>query len=105
LKIELIITGSFRNCKKINLENPIIKIQINQMVVNEPEALFYKGTKVLSENYYINKKLLKLENDQFNYNPILDKGILFLKLNNFFICFFAIGLFIGFFLSLYNYFF
>jgi hypothetical protein len=67
-------------------------------VVNEPEALFYKGTKVLTQSIVIDKKLLqKLENDQFNYNPILDKGIA-LKIKTISsYAFVAIGLFIGFF--------
>jgi LPS O-antigen subunit length determinant protein (WzzB/FepE family) len=87
--------------KLINLENPILKsLDMQNQVVNEPEALFYKGTKVLSQSIVIDKKLLqKLENDQFNYNPILDKGIT-LKINTISsYAFVAIGLFIGFILS------
>jgi hypothetical protein len=87
--------------KLINLENPILKSLDSQIqVVNEPEALFYKGYKVLSQNIIIDEKLLqKLENDQFNYNPILDKGTM-LKINTISsYSFFLIGLFIGFFLS------
>ena len=43
--------------KKIQLENPIIKTTNQGQVVNEPEALFYKGTKVISENLnYLNKR-------------------------------------------------
>ena len=69
-------------------------------MINEPDALFYKGVKVLSQSINIDKKLLqKLENDQFNYNLILDKGIALEinKVDSYF--FFLIGLFIGFFLS------
>jgi LPS O-antigen subunit length determinant protein (WzzB/FepE family) len=87
--------------KLINLENPILKSPDRQnQVVNEPEALFYKGTKVLSQSIIIDKKLLqKLENDQFNYNPILATGIS-LKINTISsYAFFSIGLFIGFILS------
>jgi len=88
--------------KLINLDNPILKSADRQsQVINEPEALFYKGTKVLGQSIIIDKKLLqKLENDQFNYNPILEKGIALeinTKPSNFFL---LIGLFIGFFLSL-----
>ena len=65
--------------KKIDLENPIIKTTNQQqllLALNEPEALFYKGTKVLSENLiYLKKRLIKLENDQFNYNIISQKTI------------------------------
>ena len=58
--------------KKIQLENPIIKSTNLQQVIIEPEGLFYKGTKVISENLnYLNKRLIKLENDQFAYNIIL----------------------------------
>jgi LPS O-antigen subunit length determinant protein (WzzB/FepE family) len=86
--------------KKIQLENPIIITSSQQQVVNEPEALFYKGTKVISENLnYLNKKLIKLENDQFNYNYIIDKGII-TPINTMSLYFyFQIGLFVGFFLS------
>ncbi len=60
--------------KKIQLENPIIKNPNQLQVVNEPEALFYKGTKVISENLsYLNKRLIKLENDKFDFNIILQK--------------------------------
>ena len=85
----------------INLENPILKSpSMSSQVVNEPEALFYKGTRVLEKIILIEKKLLqKLENDQFNYSLILDKGIP-LKINTMFKYFyFLIGLFFGFFLS------
>jgi hypothetical protein len=87
--------------KLINLENPILKSTgMQNQAVNEPEALFYKGTKVLTHNIFIDKKLLqKLENDQFNYSLILDKGITF-KTNIMSSYFYSlIGLFVGFFLS------
>jgi LPS O-antigen subunit length determinant protein (WzzB/FepE family) len=93
--------NALETAKLINLENPILKSPGNQnLVVNEPEALFYKGTKVLSQSIIIDKKLLqKLENDQLNYNPILDKGIA-LEINTISsYASFLIGLFIGFFLS------
>ena len=85
--------------KLIDLENPILKSLDQNQVFNEPEALFYKGTKVLSQSIIIDKKLLqKLENDQFSYNLILDKGTA-LKINTMSSYFFLTGLFIGFFLS------
>jgi LPS O-antigen subunit length determinant protein (WzzB/FepE family) len=93
--------NALETAKLINLENPILKSLGNQnQVINEPEALFYKGTKVLSQSIIIDKKLLqKLENDQFNYNLILDKGIA-IKINTTpSYSFFLIGLLIGFFLS------
>jgi hypothetical protein len=87
--------------KKIQLENPIIKTTSQQQVViNEPEALFYKGTKVISENLnYLNKRLIKLENDQFNYNVILQKALTLKSPINLPL-YFALGLILGSFLSL-----
>jgi LPS O-antigen subunit length determinant protein (WzzB/FepE family) len=87
--------------KLINLENPILKSPDRQnQVVNEPEALFYKGTKVLSQSIVAYKKLLsKLENDEFNYNHILDKAIISKSDTKPLYFYFLMGLFIGFFLS------
>ena len=86
--------------KKIQLENPIIKTTSQQQAVNEPEALFYKGTKVISENLnYLNKRLIKLENDQFNYNIILQKALTLKNPINLPL-YFALGLMLGLFLSL-----
>ena len=86
--------------KLINLENPILKSQGQNTVIYEPEASFYKGTKVLSQMIIIDKKLLqKLQNDQFNYELISNIGLP-LKINTINSYFsFLIGLFIGFFLS------
>ena len=96
-----ITDDALETAKLINLDNPILKSADRQsQVINEPEALFYKGTKVLGQSIIIDKKLLqKLENDQFNYNPILEKGIA-LEINTKPSNFLLIGLFIGFFLSL-----
>jgi LPS O-antigen subunit length determinant protein (WzzB/FepE family) len=92
---------AIQTAKLINLEHPILKsLDTQNYVVNEPEALFYKGTKVLSQSIIIDKKLLqKLENDQFNYNLILDKGTALEINTKYSYSFFLIGLFIGFFLS------
>jgi hypothetical protein len=92
---------AFETAKLINLENPILKSPNNQaQVINEPEALFYKGTKVLGQNIIYFKRLLqKLENDQFNYNLILDKSIITPIATMYSYFYFLIYLFIGFFLS------
>jgi LPS O-antigen subunit length determinant protein (WzzB/FepE family) len=91
--------NALETAKLINLENPILKSQYQNQVINEPDALFYIGTKALSQRIIIDKKLLQtLENDQFSYNVILDKGIA-LKINTESSYFSLIGLFIGFFLS------
>jgi|688.fasta_scaffold82374_2 LPS O-antigen subunit length determinant protein (WzzB/FepE family) len=93
---------ALETAKSINLENPIIKSPISQaQVVNEPNDLFYKGSKVLSQNIIYFKKLAqRLENDQFNYNPILDKASLPVLQNISVNLFFVFGLFLGFLLSL-----
>jgi LPS O-antigen subunit length determinant protein (WzzB/FepE family) len=85
----------------INLENPILKsLDKQNQVINEPEAIFYKGTKVLSQSIISYKKLLqKLENDQFNYTLISDKAISF-KINRMFLYYILGGLVTGFFMSL-----
>jgi hypothetical protein len=60
--------------KIIQLENPIIKSTTNfNLVINEPDPFYYKGTKVLSQQIvYLKKTLLKLEKDQFNHDFILE---------------------------------
>ena len=87
--------------KKIQLENPIINNTSQSQVVFEPEALFYKGTKVLGENIIsLNKKLIKLENDQFVFNIISQKPITFPNNPKNLPLYFALGLMLGLFLSL-----
>ena len=44
-------------------------------VVNEPEPLFYKGTRVLNQKIIHFRNLLEtLDESALNYNPILDKA-------------------------------
>ena len=44
-------------------------------VVNEPDALFYKGTKVLTQQItYLNKLLNETKNLTLDYNPILEQA-------------------------------
>jgi LPS O-antigen subunit length determinant protein (WzzB/FepE family) len=88
--------------KLINLENPLFqKFQtLDMQAIQQTDALMYRGIRVLSRDIDNNIKLLKkIENEQFNYNAVLDKGIMF-KINTKPMYFyFSIGLFIGFFLS------
>jgi hypothetical protein len=45
-------------------------------VINEPEALFYKGTKVLSQQLlFLNNLLDETQNLKLDYNPILEKTL------------------------------
>jgi LPS O-antigen subunit length determinant protein (WzzB/FepE family) len=96
------LENALENAILINLENPILRSmnQTNQ-VVNEPEDLFYKGSKILSQEIiYAKKLLIKLENDQFNFNIISDKSLNspVKEMPN--LTYFAIGLMFGLFLSL-----
>jgi LPS O-antigen subunit length determinant protein (WzzB/FepE family) len=60
----------------IKLEEPILKSTKINLAAPE-EDLFYKGSKVLSQNIVNLKKLLiKLENDQLNYESILEQGVI-----------------------------
>lgn len=61
--------------KKINLQQPILK-QEYTVIINEPDVLFYRGTKVLEEQIDQHKKiLLLLTNVKLDYNPVLDKAL------------------------------
>ncbi len=93
---------ALESAKIINLENPILK-SMNQpsQVVNEPEALFYKGTKILAQNIiYLKKLSIKLENDQFNYNLISDSPSFPINLSESLSLYSLAGLVFGFFFSL-----
>ena len=99
-----LLENSLESANVIGLEDPIIastsRNDKNQ-VVNEPEDLFYKGTKILSQEIiYLKKVLIKLENDQFDYDFISDKPLNspVNKMPN--LLYFAIGLMLGLFLSL-----
>ena len=93
---------ALETAKLINLENPILKSLNNQnQAVNEPEDLFYKGSKLLSlEINYLKRLLIKLENEQFNFEIILDKASPPLLQNASVSLFFVSGLILGFLLSL-----
>ena len=84
------------------MENPILRsLNSQSQVVNEPTDLFYKGSKILSQEIVDLKKLLiKLENEQFNFEIIVDKPLNspVMKMSN--RVYFAIGLMLGLFLSL-----
>lgn len=97
-----IFENSLEKAKLINMENPILKSMNNtSQVVYEPENLFYKGSKILSHDIiYLKKLLIKLENDQFNFDFILDKPLNFPVKKMSYLAFFGIGLTLGIFLSL-----
>ena len=92
---------ALEKAKLINLENPILKSPDIRAPFNEPATLFYRGSLVLTYDIINLKKLLqKLENDQFNYNLILDKASPPVLQNTSSNLFFVSGLVLGFLLSL-----
>ena len=64
--------NALENAKLINLEIPAKIIGESNQFDND---LFYKGSKILSQEVsYLKRLLIKLENDQFNYDPIANKA-------------------------------
>jgi LPS O-antigen subunit length determinant protein (WzzB/FepE family) len=95
------LDNSLQNAKLINLENPIVTSGNQINIKDEPGETFYKGSKILSQEIIQSKRLLiKLENDQFDFEIISDKPLksLFKEMSN--LLYTVIGLTIGLFLSL-----
>jgi len=91
---------ALEKAKLVNLEDPIFKTLSHQMT-NEPQDLLYKGSKILShEIIYFNRLLIKLENEQFDFNIILDKPLItpVKKASN--LKYFALGIVLALFLSI-----
>jgi LPS O-antigen subunit length determinant protein (WzzB/FepE family) len=88
--------------KKIDLDNPILQSMAEgRSVVNEPKALFYKGTKVLSQKLiYLNKLLSETKNLTLDYNPILEQSSSGSLITKSPIIYAAIALLLGLFFSL-----
>jgi len=86
----------------IKLTDPILRSMSQQnQVVNEPEDLFYKGSIILSKVIdNLKKRLILLENDQFDFEIILEKSKISQvnKISKF--LYFVLGLTFGLFLSL-----
>ena len=97
-----ILKNALEKAKLINLEDPILRSmkQSNQVVI-EPEDLFYKGSKILSQEIiYLKRLLIKLEREQFNFELISEKPLNspVIEMLNF--VYFVTGLMLGLFLSL-----
>jgi len=60
--------------EKIDLKNPIsLSLTEGRVMMNEPEPLFYKGTKVLSQQiFFYNNLLNETKNFTLDYNHILE---------------------------------
>ena len=77
----VLYNNSLDKAKLANLENPVLMSfgqsnQIRVQVVNEPTDLFYRGSKILEQEITdLRKLLIKLENDQFNFDNILEKSL------------------------------
>ena len=97
-----ILENALEKAKLINLEYPILRSMTNSnQVINEPQDLFYKGSKIISQEIiYLKKLLTKLENEQFNFEIILDKSSNYSFNTTPNLLYFVIGLMIGLFLSL-----
>jgi hypothetical protein len=94
------VYDAIEKAKLINLTNPLLTGPKGNQVVQEPKDLFYKGTKVLEQEIISLKELLiKLENDQFNFDIILEKPFSSVQPISRF-KYFAIGVMLGLFLSL-----
>jgi LPS O-antigen subunit length determinant protein (WzzB/FepE family) len=93
---------ALEKAKVLDLENPIlISRKAGNQTVEEPVSLFYLGNKVLSQNIiHLKKMALQLENDQFNYNPILDKASQPKTISKSNINFVFYGIFLGIFFSI-----
>ena len=70
-------------------------------LINEPEALFYKGTKVLSQQLiFFNNLLDETQNLKLDYNPILEQASSGSLITKSPIIYAAIALLLGLFFSL-----
>ena len=94
--------NALENAKLINLENPILgMLNLKTQSINETEDLFYYGSKILSQEIiYLKRLLIKLENDQFNYEIISEKPSNFPVQEMFNFKYSVIGIIFGLFLSL-----
>ena len=97
-----LLENALEKAKLIDLENPILQSMNKTMqVVEEPRDLFYKGAKILSQEIiHLKRLLIKLENDQFNFEIILDKPLDSPVAKMSTSLYFAVGLMLGLFLSL-----
>ena len=99
-----ILEDAFEKAKFINLEDPfLISKKQSYEIMEDNKDLFYRGSKILSQDIIFLKKLLiKLEEDQFNFEILLDKSSESIVMSTSMpkIEYFALGLMFGFFLSL-----
>jgi LPS O-antigen subunit length determinant protein (WzzB/FepE family) len=78
----------------INLDEPLIKTNLMN-TVNEPDALVFKGSKLLKRNTVYMENLVKALNDNqkdlFQYNPILQKAVFKEEVTQSFLAFYYLG--------------
>ena len=98
----IIYENALEKAKLVNLENPFLQLmqQGTSQVVNEPMDLFYKGSKLLSQDIiHLKRLLINLQNEQFDFEIVLDKSLTSDEETlNF--KYFIIGIMLGLFLSL-----
>ena len=85
----------------IGLKNPILQSMIEgRGVINEPEALFYKGTKVLTQQLlFLNDLLNETQNLKLDYDPFLETTLSTSLIKQSPKIFVSIGLVLGLFFS------
>lgn len=87
---------------EIDLKFPILKsIVEGRSIVNEPNALFYKGTKVLKQELiFLEQALNNTENIEFDYEPILESATEPVRIGMSPLIYSILAFFIGFIISL-----
>jgi LPS O-antigen subunit length determinant protein (WzzB/FepE family) len=66
---------AFELAKLLNLENPVVISKNIQISNYDMQDLYYHGSKVLGEEIiYLKKLLIKLDNEQFNYDIFVEKA-------------------------------
>ena len=92
----LFYEDNLQKAKLIDFEKPMQEY----IAQNNPEDLFYKGSQILAQEIIFLKKLLiKLDNEQFNFNIILDKPSNFNLNESNKLTYFQLGLMFGLLLS------
>jgi LPS O-antigen subunit length determinant protein (WzzB/FepE family) len=87
----------------INLIDPILKSSAQGFqVINEPDILFYRGSKVLvQQKKFLNNLLLKMNINEFEYNPFIDRASYVSVANNVSKFYVLSGFFLGFIFSVF----
>jgi LPS O-antigen subunit length determinant protein (WzzB/FepE family) len=104
LSIETLITiheNAYEAAILINLQDPLIKLYSQSIIIAQQSDLLYRGSKMLLQDIgNLKKVLIKLENDPFDFELVLDKQLKSPVKANSNLLHFVSGIIFGFFLSL-----